>query len=767
MAGGRLAAATLCALMPVSASPAALAPAGQPPAARASAPDAVKTVSYRGYTFRVPGSWPVIDDRKHPRGCVRFDQHAVYLGTVNGDEFCPSWLLGTTESILIQPGPAKTARASAENPVARQITASAPGIAITATFGTDPTVIYRILASAKLPPPVITSPGPDQHRTGRHGTSYHRVTYQGASQPGQGTADGAATRAGHRPAAARPTPRPPLPNAVARYRGLGFDSCTAPSRATMRAWRRHSPYRAIGIFIGGADRACAQPNLSQSWVRAEARAGWRFMPVYAGPQAAFGELHAPARQGRAAARDAVAQARRLGFGRETPIYYDMEAFRPRTRRAALRFLSAWTAQVHRLHFASGVYASSDSGIAYLSRQYRKGRYAMPNVIYDALWNGSPSTHDGHLGRGQWHHHRIHQYSGNVTKRFGGHAINIDKDYVDVRLGRPVTTGQATAAVTLPGGSTDVFYRAHGGQIWFDRNAGQGWARPVRVSGNASSAPSVVYTGSSVRVFYTDRAGYLRDDSYRPDGKVLGSQRLTMMGRLGSAPRAVAQPDGAIDVFWHGSADDHLWHGQYLPGVGWSGPQGLGGDLASGPSPVVSSAGRTTVVWKGRDASLWCVTRGLLGTWTPPRRLGMGPLGGPPLATAQPDGGVQVYWRGSDSSFIWEAFYRPGTGWSGPRDLGGDARSGPWPVTATGTVRVLWRGPGHRLTYIRHRLARQWNVVAWLGPVPLRLGWADSAPFASVGGPAADLHVFWLGRHGALWTAALKKNSWGKPVLLGG
>lgn len=783
MAAGKLAAAALCALLPVSAGQAvpgqaghsrARPAAGGAPAVQASARMRVKVVRYHGYTFRVPRSWPVIDDRKHRRACVRFDQHAVYLGAVSGDEFCPSWLLGTTESILIQPGSARSATASAENPVARQITARAGGISITATFGTDPTVIYRILASAKLPPPVITPPDPERPSSAGAasgaGRSMQGRSIQGRSIQGrsiQGSPDGAAKRAGRRTALAHHrTPRPPLPNAVARYRGLGFDSCTAPSRATMRAWRRHSPYRAIGIYIGGADRACAQPNLGQSWVRAEARAGWRFMPLYAGPQAAFGELHAPARQGRAAARDAVAQARRLGFGRKTPIYYDMEAFLPRARRAALSFLSAWTAQLHRLHFSSGVYSSSDSGIAYLSSQYRKGRYATPNVIYDALWNGSRSTHDRNLGKGQWHHHRIHQFSGNVTKRFGGHAINIDKDYLDVRLLRPITTSQATSAVTLPDGSTDLFYRARGGQVWFARNAGKGWARPVRVSGKASSAPSVVDAGSSVHVFYSDRRGYLWDDSYRADGKLQGRHRLAMMGRLGSAPRAVAQPDGAIDVFWHGSADDHLWHGQYLPGAGWSGPQGLGGDLASGPSPVVSAAGMTTVLWQGRDKSLWCATRGLLGTWAAPHRLGMGPLGGQPQATAQPDGGVQVYWRGSGNSFIWEAFYRPGTGWFGPRDLGGDVRSAPWPATATGTVRVLWRGPRHQLTYIRHRPARQWNAVAWRGPVPLKLGWLGSAPFASVGSPAADLHVFWLGRHGRLWTAVLRKNSRSKPVRLG-
>ncbi len=432
MAGGRLAAAAVCALLPLSASHEESAHAASATAALVTArPGAsvhLKTVRYRGYTFAVPRAWPVIDDRSHARGCVRFDQHAVYLGAISGDEFCPSWLLGTTESILIQRGPQKAARASVENPVARQITARAPGISIMATFGTDPTVIYRILASAKLSPPVITPPNPDRPVSAR--------SHASRAGSGQGSPDGAAARAcqaGRKVALKRHrTPRGPLPNTVARYRGLGFDACTAPSRKTMRAWRRHSPYRAIGIYIGGADRACAQPHLSQAWVRAEARAGWRFIPLYAGPQAAFGELHAAVRQGRAAARDAVAQARRLGFGRRTPIYYDMEAFLPRRRLPVLRFLSAWTNEIRRLHYTSGVYSASDSGIVYLSRQYRRHRFAMPSIIDDALWNGAASTKDRKLGKGQWHHRRIHQFSGNVTQRYGGHVINIDKDYLDVR-----------------------------------------------------------------------------------------------------------------------------------------------------------------------------------------------------------------------------------------------------------------------------------------------------------------------------------------------
>ena len=773
MVGGRFAVALACALLPLGADRAAVGQlaAGQAAARHAQGPavqarqatrpgrpgaaQPTKTVRYRGYAFRVPRSWPVIDDRKQVRGCVRFDEHAIYLGAVRGDQFCPSWLLGTTESMLIQPGPAGATRASAENAVAREITARAPRITIFATFRGDPAVISGILASASLPRPSGQTSTAAANR-GRGGPSAGGP----ASLAGQATALSPGLR--HR------MPLPPLPAAVASYRGLGFDACSAPNRSAMQAWRHRSPYRAIGIYIGGSDRACAQPNLSQAWVRAQARAGWRFIPLYAGPQAAFGELHAPVKQGAAAARDAAAQARRLGFGRGTPIYYDMEAYRPGVKTKALEFLSAWTRQLHRLRYSSGVYSSSDSGIVDLSRQYSKGRYAMPNVIYDALWNGSASTRDRNLRAGQWHLRRIHQFRGNVTQRFGGHTINVDKDYMNVRLRAPFATSEATSAVTLPDGSVDVFYRAGGGRLWFDRLRSKGgWSKPARAGAAASSAPSVVYAGSSVDVFYKGANGQLWMDSYQPGGKLTARRELAMMGVLGSNPRAVAQPGGAIDVFWRGSADDHLWHGQYLPGSGWHGPQGLGGDLASVPAPVVSSPGTTTVLWKGRDRSLWRVTRGVSGRWSAPRSLGMGPLGGQPHATAQPAGGIQVYWHGSGNSFVWEAFYRPGSGWLGPRDLGGQVRSVPWPATADGTVHVLWRGAGNRLTDISHLAGHGWNALEWHGPVPLRRSSLGSAPFAAVGSPAAALYVFWPGSRGGLWVAALRAAKWTVPVRLVG
>ena len=133
--------------------------AGVGPILPAAASDGLQAVHYHGYQFEVPADWPVIDSSTG--GCVRFDVHAVYLGTPSSNQFCPSWLIGTTESILIEPGPAGAGQTSVEELVSRQVVVRAPGIVITATFDTDPKLVDRILASAKLPAPTIDAPSLD------------------------------------------------------------------------------------------------------------------------------------------------------------------------------------------------------------------------------------------------------------------------------------------------------------------------------------------------------------------------------------------------------------------------------------------------------------------------------------------------------------------------------------------------------------------------------------------------------------------------------
>jgi hypothetical protein len=112
----------------------------------------------------------------------------------------------------------------------------------------------------------------------------------------------------------------------------------------------------------------------------------------------------------------------------------------------LRFLTSWTKRLHRLGYKSGAYSSSGSGIVDLARAYRNHRYKMPNVIFDALWNGSRNTRDRALRKGEWDgHRRMHQYAGNVTQTFGGDTINIDKDFLNVRLPTPGGAHQSSRA----------------------------------------------------------------------------------------------------------------------------------------------------------------------------------------------------------------------------------------------------------------------------------------------------------------------------------
>src|SRR5579863_5330578 len=124
---------------------AAIATMGVATASAATAPVGLRQIDYLGYRFEVPAAWPVINLAVNRHACVRFDRHALYLGTPGRIERCPSSGAGrTTEAVLIQPwirsGPATAAR----NPVTDVVTVTAPRIKLTATYGADQARILRI-----------------------------------------------------------------------------------------------------------------------------------------------------------------------------------------------------------------------------------------------------------------------------------------------------------------------------------------------------------------------------------------------------------------------------------------------------------------------------------------------------------------------------------------------------------------------------------------------------------------------------------------------
>jgi hypothetical protein len=711
--------------------------------AQADASATLRQVSYMGYTFGVPSNWPVINLAGHPATCVRFDRHAFYVGRPGTQRGCPSGLIGSIGAVLVAPAASASAGAqpfqATEDPVAHRIVASAPRITVTASYQGNRAQVLAILKSAGLPPPVVENP--------------------------------ADIRLGSLDAG------PAVPLSATNSTGLGFDACAAPAAAVMSAWLAHSSYQAIGIYIGGSDRACLQPNLTAAWVSQQAEAGWHFIPLYVGPQVSFkGEVINATSQAISAAQDAVVQARTLGFGAGTPIYYDMEAYSPRRSRAALKFFTAWTTELHTLGYKSAIYSSSDSGISDLASNYANTSIARPNVIYDALWNGIADTSDANVPGGDWaNHQRVHQFSGNISERHGGYRIDIDQDYLDVQLsggggggggggghgnGRP--TRQASRAVSTTGRAVDAFFAGGDRALWSAAyRPGQGWSAPVSLGGTLQGQPSAVTTATGMMVFFRGAHGGRVHYVTASGGNWSAVQELSM-GPMGTAPRAVSTDSGDVYVFWRGVNPHQLWSAHYAPASGWHGPALLASGLGSQPSPAVSGGETVNVFWKGTDGQLWHMSRSLRHSWRAPSALSMGQIGAAPHATAQHNGEIDVFWGGATPGSVWRGTYSSNSGWGTPQRAGGGMAGQLIVVGSTSsTESAFWKGSGGLLW-------RSTSQGAWGPAAAMPLG-AIGTKLAAVGQSNGVVDVFWRGSNHHVWHSRFysQNSTWTRPHDLGG
>ncbi|GAA1928249.1 hypothetical protein GCM10009716_40110 [Streptomyces sodiiphilus] len=228
------------------------------------------------------------------------------------------------------------------------------------------------------------------------------------------------------------------------FDGEAFDTCVAPPLDAMRDWLR-SPYRAVGVYIGGRGRACKeQPHLTPGWVREVNAMGWRLLPLYVGSQSPCVRLEnkrgvvmdsaRPWDQGVEEARDAVASARGLGMTAGSPVYLDMEAYDHTDESCAattLAFTRAFTREVREQGYIPGYYSSSTSGIAHLENARLAGVDDLPDVLWYARWQVPPTLHDEPvLAPYAWQpHRRIHQHAGDVYETHGGRRMHIDRNLV--------------------------------------------------------------------------------------------------------------------------------------------------------------------------------------------------------------------------------------------------------------------------------------------------------------------------------------------------
>ncbi|HXA60322.1 MAG TPA: DUF1906 domain-containing protein [Streptosporangiaceae bacterium] len=344
-----------------------------------TAESGTRSIDYAGMRIEVPKDWPVYRLDLDSAQCMRYDRPAVYLGGADPDQQCPARLIGGAPTLQVGPD----------------------GVTTTGTSDERRELLGRVRMLGPMGPRAVRGP---------------------AAPPAVGGPAGTA----HRWHAGWTV-------------GSGFDNCSAPPRATMKAWR--AAYSVTSVYIGGESRGCAQPNLTRAWVRAVRLRGWRLIPTYVGPQAPCTGFHNrfTARdayaQGARAADDAVASARALGIEQRAPIYYDMEAYsgNERCRAAVLTFLRSWAHRLRQRSQVSGVYSSAGSAIHDLVGVHRKK--AKPSAIWFAHWDGKARTQgDSYVPDRRWSpHRRIKQYLGEHRETHGGIGMTVDRNVVDGRV----------------------------------------------------------------------------------------------------------------------------------------------------------------------------------------------------------------------------------------------------------------------------------------------------------------------------------------------
>lgn len=474
-----------------------------------------RALHYHGYALRTPATWPVFDLARRPETCVRFNRHAVYLGTPGTRQRCPAHATGRTEAILVRPLDAGAAAG-----VHGRVT---PGAGAIDTFAV-PTARVVVTATWAGHQALVSALVHHRLWATAPSTWHSRATRRAQAAAGRAQAAAAGPRGAatfHSAAAAT------FHSAAVTYAGKGFDACTTPSTTTMNAWAA-SPYRGVGVYIGGVNAACAQPNLNASWVSREVAAGWHLIPTYVGlqgPGACSGTCKSinpsqASSQGAAAADDAVSQARALGIPTGSPIYNDMEQYSRSSSNsmAVLGFLSGWTNQLHADGYQSGVYSSASSGITDLVSQYGTG-YSEPDDIWIAHWDGQATTNDSYVPSGDWAGaNRIRQYVGGHNETYGGVTINIDTDYLNgATAGGSPSSPFADGTFIQASGDPNVYRVAGGAAMLVSSWSGFGGAQPVTMTTAAQLAALAPYPANGTFITTTTGSSGQPGQSYRVAG----------------------------------------------------------------------------------------------------------------------------------------------------------------------------------------------------------------------------------------------------------
>jgi len=233
------------------------------------------------------------------------------------------------------------------------------------------------------------------------------------------------------------------------FSGKGFDTCAAPSDAQMDDWYAHSPYRGVGVYIGGSSYLCKTGDspsggYTADWVQHQAATGWGMWAIYAGKQGP--DLTAanadPQARGVEDGADAARQAQKLGFASGTTVFLDIEPYHEdATAHAVNTYMKAFADELTKGGYRLGVYGGS------LNRA--TGHSVLGDLVADpslsslvaavdiagttaSQANFNATTNDQYVPSTMWgKHQRIHQYTQGASRQFGSTTLSVDDDVVDL------------------------------------------------------------------------------------------------------------------------------------------------------------------------------------------------------------------------------------------------------------------------------------------------------------------------------------------------
>ncbi|MCG3206880.1 MAG: hypothetical protein FOGNACKC_00479 [Anaerolineae bacterium] len=240
---------------------------------------------------------------------------------------------------------------------------------------------------------------------------------------------------------------PTAPQATLVNQGQGFDTCAAPTTGQLAAWQAASPYQYLGIYLGGDNhytpcRTYNQTYQTAAWFSAARQQGWRFIPIWVGPQAPctgynvrLSQDATTARsQGIAEAQRALQAAAQLGLtaGQKSIIYFDMEYYDTRLtacHNAVNAFLEGWVSELQNNGHQAGIYGSVYAAEGWYTLKHVPDSVWLPWYIrssYDPAVTVD-TLNQQWVTASYWGNHRLFQYGGSHTESWGGVPLNIDNN----------------------------------------------------------------------------------------------------------------------------------------------------------------------------------------------------------------------------------------------------------------------------------------------------------------------------------------------------